>query len=84
VELLKGWYFPPVLQPIADRIQPRGIAVFHGAVDMKKSNFIEKWMINKVKAPVGDFRDWEAISSWAAVIANVLIEKNWTSGAQSK
>jgi menaquinone-dependent protoporphyrinogen oxidase len=84
VELLKGWYFPPVLQPIADRIQPRGITVFHGAVDMKKSNFIEKWMINKVKAPVGDFRDWEAISSWAAVIANVLIEKNWTSGAQSK
>jgi menaquinone-dependent protoporphyrinogen oxidase len=75
VELLKGWYFPQALQPIADRIRPRGIAVFHGTVDMKKSNFIEKWMMNKVKAPLGDFRDWEAISSWAASIANVLTEK---------
>lgn len=33
VELLQGWRFPGKLQPIADRIQPRDIAVFHGALE---------------------------------------------------
>jgi menaquinone-dependent protoporphyrinogen oxidase len=72
VELTKGWRFPKALQPIADRIQPRDIAVFHGALDQKKLSQIEKWMIKKVKAPLGDFRDWNAITSWAAVIADTL------------
>jgi len=26
-------------------------------------------MINKVKGPVGDFRNWDAIASWAKSIA---------------
>ena len=69
VELLKGWRFPAAQQLIADRIQPRDIAVFHGHVSIKKLNPIEKWMINKVKGPVGDFRDWDAIASWAKSIA---------------
>ena len=74
VELTQGWCLPGKLQPIADRIAPRDIAVFHGAVDMGKLNFIEKWMLKNVKAPVGDFRDWEAITSWATAIAAVLKE----------
>jgi len=80
VELGKGWRFPKSLQPIADRIAPRDIAVFHGNVDMKKLNFIEKWMIKNVKAPVGDFRDWEAIASWATDIAAVLKEADLAQG----
>jgi menaquinone-dependent protoporphyrinogen oxidase len=74
VELLQGWRLPGKLQPIVDRIQPRDVAVFHGAVDVNKLNFIQKWMIKNVKAPVGDFRDWEAITSWAAGIADELKE----------
>jgi menaquinone-dependent protoporphyrinogen oxidase len=74
VELTQGWRLPDKLQPIADRIAPRDIAVFHGAVDAGKLNFIEKWMIKNVKAPVGDFRDWEAIISWATDIAAVVKE----------
>jgi len=31
-------------------------------------------MLKNVKAPVGDFRDWEAITSWAADIADALKE----------
>ena len=80
VELTEGWRFPKALQPIADRIAPRDIAVFHGNVDMKKLNFIEKWMIKNVKAPVGDFRDWEAIASWATDIAAVLKEADLAQG----
>ena len=72
VELTNGWHFPKALQPIADRIRPRDIAVFHGAIELKKLNFIEKWMIRKVKASLGDFRDWDAITSWATAIADEL------------
>ncbi len=83
-ELTKGWRFPKGLQPIADHIQPRDIAVFHGAINIEKLNFIEKWMINNVKAPLGDFRDWDAITSWATTIADVLKETVMASGTQSQ
>jgi menaquinone-dependent protoporphyrinogen oxidase len=72
VEMLQGWQLPVALQPIAERIQPRDIAVFHGNADVKKLNFIEKKMLNTVKAPTGDFRDWEAIITWAKGIAHSL------------
>ncbi|MFZ5518036.1 MAG: flavodoxin domain-containing protein [Candidatus Zhuqueibacterota bacterium] len=71
-ELMKGWRFPKSLQPIADRIQPKDITIFHGATDIDKLSWIEKWMIKKVNAPIGDFRDWEAITAWAKSIAVVL------------
>jgi menaquinone-dependent protoporphyrinogen oxidase len=83
VELLKDWRFPGALQPIVDRIQPHDIAVFHGNLNMKKLNFIEKWMIKNVKAPIGDFRDWEAITAWATTIADKLKEATRTPGANS-
>jgi menaquinone-dependent protoporphyrinogen oxidase len=72
VELTQGWRFPGKLQPIADRIHPRDVALFHGESDPEKLNFIEKWMLKNVKAPVGDFRDWEAITAWAGTIAEEL------------
>lgn len=75
VELTKGWLFPKALQPIADRIEPTDIAVFHGAINVKKLNSIEKWMIKKVKTPLGDFRNWDVIIYWATAIADVLKEK---------
>jgi menaquinone-dependent protoporphyrinogen oxidase len=63
VELLQGWRFPDAQQQLADSIRPRDIAVFHGDVDVKKLNFLEKAMIKNVKAPDGDFRDWGIITS---------------------
>ena len=69
VNLMEGWHFPKSLQTIADRIKPRDITVFHGAVNFEKLNRLEKWMIKKVKAPVGDLRDWKVIVSWAKAIA---------------
>ena len=73
VELVKGLRLPAALQPVADRIQPRDIAVFHGHINADKINFIEKWAIKSlVKKPFGDFRDWDLIISWATMIANAL------------
>ena len=72
VQLMKGWHFPKAQQPIADRIQPRDIALFHGVLDMKKLGLAEKLIVKGIKAPVGDFRDWDAITSWATAIADDL------------
>ena len=73
--LMKGWRFPRALQPVADRIQPKEIAIFHGALDAKKLSWFEKWIVKNVKAPMGDFRDWEAVSAWASAIAAALKEE---------
>ena len=73
VELLEGWRLPAALQPIADRIQPRDIAVFHGYINPDKLNLMEKWAIKSlVKKPFGDFRDWDAIVIWTTTIADAL------------
>ena len=75
VQLMNGWRFPKALQPIVDRIHARDIAVFHGVLDLKKLNLVEKWMIKNVKAPFGDFRDWEAINAWARAISDALLRE---------
>lgn len=74
VELTNGWRLPAKLQPVADGIGVRDVALFHGAADESKMNFLERWMLKNVKAPAGDFRDWDAISAWAAGIATALQE----------
>jgi menaquinone-dependent protoporphyrinogen oxidase len=75
VELVKGWRFPKGLQPVADRVQPREIVVFQGAAFPEKLGAIGRWMMKNVKAPLGDFRDWDAISVWAGGIAAALKEE---------
>lgn len=75
VALTNGWRFPQGLQPIADRIRLRDIALFAGAMDMAKLNLIERLLIKGIKAPLGDFRDWDLITSWATAIADALKEE---------
>jgi menaquinone-dependent protoporphyrinogen oxidase len=72
VALLDGWRLPADVQPVVDRIRPRGVTVFHGNIDAGRVNWIEKTSVKALKKPFGDFRDWDAITSWAATIAEVL------------
>jgi menaquinone-dependent protoporphyrinogen oxidase len=69
VELVQGWRFPKALQHIADRVKPVDTALFQGAAFPEKLSPIGRWMMKKVKAPLGDFRDWNAITIWAGKIA---------------
>jgi menaquinone-dependent protoporphyrinogen oxidase len=75
IQLLKGWRLPKAQQPVADRIRPRDIAVFGGALDPQKMNLIEKWIIKNVKASLGDFRDWDVIDAWAQAISGALLRE---------
>ena len=74
VELVEGRLLPEGVQPVIERIELEGIAVFHGVLDPSQMNVIERGIIKMVKAPVGDFRDWDAIAGWAAAIADRLRE----------
>lgn len=74
VELVEGWRLPAELQPVVNRIRPRDIAVFHGYINPDKLNFIENWAIKSlVKKPIGDFRDWDSIVTWATTISSSLL-----------
>ena len=46
--------------------------MFFGALDHDKLGFGERMMVKAVKAPQGDFRDWDAIAGWADEIARDL------------
>jgi len=69
---MKGERFPKSQQPLMDRIRPRDAVVFPGAIDMDKLNFLDRLVIKNVKAATGDFRDWNAITTWATGIAGEL------------
>lgn len=75
VELMEGWDIPGGLRELVDRIQPVDTTVFHGNLDPDSLNFLERFTIKNVKAPVGDFRDWDAITAWAKTIGATLSER---------
>jgi menaquinone-dependent protoporphyrinogen oxidase len=72
VKLMKGWTFPENLQAAADRVGPRDTAFFMGDLNLQKLNLPEKLIIKAMKAPTGDYRDWEAIDGWTTSIAEGL------------
>lgn len=53
-------------------VTPIDIGVFAGANDPKKFSFVERTIMKLMKAPVGDFRDWDAIDAWAGASADRL------------
>jgi len=46
-------------------LMPVAATMFAGRLDLEKLSFIQRKMTEFVKAPVGDFRDWNAIAAWA-------------------
>lgn len=63
---------PRQLDELTEALHPEGHRVFYGALDRSKLGFGERMMVKAVKAPEGDFRDWEAIAAWSDEIAAAL------------
>ncbi len=59
---------------IIDLIAPREHRLFAGKVDTSLLGFKERAVMKAVRATEGDYREWEAIASWAASIAAALSE----------
>ena len=53
-------------------IDPIDHQIFLGALDRSKLGFGERMIVKAVKAPEGDFRDWDTIRAWADGIAAEL------------
>lgn len=77
--LLSG-FLNPVLQK-APQVKPVGVGVFRGKLDYSKLDPIS-WLVMKLiwliykRAPAGDFRNWEAIRSWAVSLRLVVAEES--------
>lgn len=46
-------------------LHPVSSAMFGGVVDPARLSFLQRKMTEMAKAPIGDFRDWNAITTWA-------------------
>jgi menaquinone-dependent protoporphyrinogen oxidase len=51
----------------------RGHRVFSGKLDKAMLSFPERAIVGALRAPYGDFRDWDEIRSWAEEIADSLV-----------
>jgi menaquinone-dependent protoporphyrinogen oxidase len=63
---------PKEMAEFQQAIRPREQRNFFGALVHSKLSFAERVMVKAVRAPEGDFRDWQAIDAWAASIARAL------------
>ncbi|MCU0522841.1 MAG: flavodoxin domain-containing protein [Anaerolineae bacterium] len=68
----EGVKLPKGLLAIADGLHPRDVAVFAGVLDMTKLNRFERFVMTKMKAVPGDYRNWDTIDAWARGIAEAL------------
>jgi menaquinone-dependent protoporphyrinogen oxidase len=64
---------PVDVVPILEATTARDHRVFSGKIDKAKLSFGEKAILVAVRAPEGDFRDWNEIESWANEIADQLV-----------
>lgn len=58
--------------PLVRLIGARGHRVFPGRLDKALLGFGERAMVTAMRAPLGDFRDWDAVRAWADAIAAEL------------
>ena len=63
---------PKEIAEFQQAIRPRDQRVFFGALDHSHLSFAERVMVKAVRAPEGDFREWQVIEAWAASIARDL------------
>ena len=63
---------PKEMTEFQQAIRPREQRIFFGALDHSHLSFAERVMVKAVRAPEGDFRDWQVIEEWAASIARDL------------
>ncbi|HET7037555.1 MAG TPA: flavodoxin domain-containing protein [Thermomicrobiaceae bacterium] len=63
---------PAQLGRLLAETNARGHRIFAGELDKRELGAGERLLARAVKAPEGDFRDWDAIRAWADEIAAAL------------
>ena len=84
---------PDALKPegdpvdVADFVEATAAAdhrVFAGRLDRRRLGFGEKAVVIAVRAPEGDFRDWDAIDGYAAEIAEAIASPSRSAARSSR
>lgn len=70
----EGMGVPTNLDELMAQTGARGHTVFVGRLDKSELGLGERIISKAVKAPEGDFRDWDAIRAWARAIAQQLAQ----------
>ncbi len=63
-------YTDPLLE--ATGLEPVDVGVFAGWNEPKRFSFVERTIMKLMKAPEGDFRDFDAIAAWTDEVAGKL------------
>jgi menaquinone-dependent protoporphyrinogen oxidase len=63
---------PVDARPLIDATRAREHRIFTGRLDRSRLNFFERAIVVALRAPEGDFRDWDAIREWTRGIADAL------------
>jgi menaquinone-dependent protoporphyrinogen oxidase len=63
---------PAGVVPLIEATGAKGHRVFAGELDPSELGLKEKLATKLVKAPAGDYRDWDAIRAWAREIGTAL------------
>lgn len=63
---------PVDVESIVKSTEAQGHRVFAGKIDKSQLGFGERAIMVAVRAPEGDFRNWDAIEAWANEIADTL------------
>ncbi|HEX3002363.1 MAG TPA: flavodoxin domain-containing protein [Methanoregula sp.] len=53
-------------------LHPVALTMFAGRLDAQQLSFVERGMVSLLKAPTGDFRNWDAIAAWAGKLPPLL------------
>ncbi len=57
------------LKPVRATVEPDWIEFFAGKMDYRKLSLGPRLIAKAIKAPEGDYRDWNAIGAWADALA---------------
>ncbi len=60
------------LKPVREVLEPGWIEFFAGKMDYSRLGFGTRLIVKAMKVPEGDFRDWNAIGSWADRLATEI------------
>jgi menaquinone-dependent protoporphyrinogen oxidase len=54
------------LDPVRAKVKPVSEGLFAGVLDMRKLALIPRLIMQSMKSPEGDFRNWQVIRTWAS------------------
>ncbi len=64
------------LDPVRTMLEPISIGLFAGKMDYSKMNWFDRSIAEAVSSSAGDWRDWQAIRSWAQDLSRLLVPQS--------